>query len=172
MHAAFYWPKTLTYLSQTSKKFHELTKLRWVWSDAVKRHVIDKGLPVPAAASGIKALSAKHLEARAVHAAKFNDNWYSAQPKPRGAVEFQVGAAISDGTSAAVKEVLFLRGRCGEFLLTLTGKTIECWEVPLDGSGAYRIAEWTDDHGIEQLVVNQDPMHDVEVAYLAIDTAE
>lgn len=148
--------------------------MRWVWSDAVKRHVVDKGLPIPAAhsANGIKALSAQHLEARAVHAAKFNDNWYSAQPKPRGAIEFFVDAKTPEGNPVAVKEVIFLKGRCGEFLVVWAGETIECWEVPLDGSGAYRIATWTEQGQIQQVVVNEDPKHHTEIAYLSLDTSE
>lgn len=144
-----------------------------MWSDAVKRHVIDRGLPVPAASTtGIKALSAQHLESRAVHAAKFNDNWYSPHPKPRGAIEFSLEGVEPDGTPASVRKVLFLKGRSGEFLVTLARKTIECWEVPLDGSGAYRIAEWTDEHGIEQLLVNEDPNHPAEIAYVGKDALE
>ncbi|KAI0687901.1 hypothetical protein BC835DRAFT_1285891 [Cytidiella melzeri] len=164
--------KDIITLRKSSKKFYELTKMRWVWSDAVKRHVIDKGLPVPAASTGIKAFSSQHLESRAVHAAKFNDNWYSAQPKPRGAIEFQVNIFQPDGSPYAVRQVVFLKGRCGEFLLTLAWNTIECWEIPLDGSGAYRIAEWTDEQGIEQILVNDDPKHAAEVAYLAVSDVD
>ncbi|KAI0085102.1 hypothetical protein BDY19DRAFT_897406 [Irpex rosettiformis] len=166
--------KDIITLRKSSKKFYELTKLRWVWSDAVKRHVIGKGLPIPAAhsASGIKALSAKHLEARAVHVAKFNDNWSSAQPQPRGAVEFSVDTVNAEGNPVAVKEVIFLKGRCGEFLVVWAGDTIECWEVPLDGSGAYRIATWTDQGGIRQVVVNEDPKHPTEIAYMSLDPTD
>lgn len=77
-----------------------------------------------------------------------------------------------DPVPAEVRKVLFLTGRSGEFLVILVDRTIECWEVPLDGSGAYRIAEWTDEHGIEQLIVNQDPKHPAEVAYIAADPFE
>ena len=144
-----------------------------MWSDAVKRHVIDRGLPVPAASvGGIKALSAQHLESRAIHAAKFNDNWYSSHPKPRGAIEFMLEGVEPDGAPVPVRQVLFLKGRSGEFLATLAGKSIVVWEVPLDGSGAYRVAEWMDEHGIEQLVVNEDPNHPVELAYVSKDRSK
>jgi hypothetical protein len=146
-----------------------------VWSDAVQRLFIDRGLPIPAAPTtdlGIKALSSQHLETRAVHSAKLNENWYSMQPAPRRAIDFQVQTRDSDGRPMAIREILFLKGRCGEFILTLTGDTIECWEVPLDGSGAYRVAEWSEVYGIEQLLVNEDPMHAHEVAFLAKDSQE
>lgn len=138
----------------------------------MKRHLIDKGLPVPASSPGLKAFSSEHLEARAVHAAKLHDNWYSKRPKPRRAIEFRLERIEGDQRPPAVNQVLFLPGRSGEFIVTLAGGVIICWEVPLDGSGAYRIAEWTEDNAVEQIVVNQDPGHDVEIAYRSPDRTE
>ncbi|KIP11576.1 hypothetical protein PHLGIDRAFT_63566 [Phlebiopsis gigantea 11061_1 CR5-6] len=169
MIISFIEVKDILSLRQTSKKFYSLTKLRWVWTNAVKRHVIDKGLPVPASSSGLKAFSSGHLEARAVHAAKLHDNWYSKHPKPRRAVEFSLDRIEGDERPPAVNQVLFLTGRSGEFIVTLAGGVITAWEVPLDGSGAYRIAEWMHDNAVEQIVVNQDPGHDVELAYRSPD---
>ena len=161
-------PVLLLFL-KTSKRFYALTKLRWVWTDAVKRHLIDKGLPVPASKLGLKAFSAEHLEARTVHAAKLHDNWYSRHPKPQRAIEFKLDLIEGDERLPAVNQVLFLPGRSGEFIVALAGGVITCWEVPLDGSGAYRIAEWTNDNAVEQIVVNQDLGNDVELAYRSPD---
>lgn len=147
--------------TQTCKKLCRLTKSRWVWTNAVKRHVLGKGLPIPASNPGIKSLSAAHLEARVVHAAKLHDNWYSKNPRPRQAIEFQARCMLDDaaGTPASpVSQVLFMPARSGEFLLVLAGKRLSCWEVPLDGSGAYEIVCIHEDGiNIEQVIVNQEP---------------
>jgi len=134
-----------------------MTKLCWVWSNAMKRHIIDRGLPVPAGSSDIKALSSEHLEARAVHAAKFHENWYSPRPAPRRSIEFR-GAKfnIEKPANTIIRQVLFLPGRNGELLLSTAGKVMTCWEVPLGGSGAYPVAEWVSEAEIEQMIVNED----------------
>lgn len=156
-----------------------MTKLRWIWSDAVKRHITDKGLPLPAARSDLKTLSAEHLEARTIHAAKFHDNWYSKRPAPQRAVEFYVDEHPPENgpeesqESCKISTVLFLPGRNGEFLIILGDGVITCWEVPLDGSEAYRFAEYKEISGnrIKQLIVNDDPTHPVQLAYLAEDAS-
>ena len=33
---------------QSSKRFGPVTRLRWVWAEALTSHVLDRGLPVPA----------------------------------------------------------------------------------------------------------------------------
>jgi hypothetical protein len=62
-------------LRMTSKRFSSVTKQRWVWSDVLKHHVVDKRLPVPAFIADLKSLSAKELESRAIHASRFDRNW-------------------------------------------------------------------------------------------------
>ncbi|TCD60584.1 hypothetical protein EIP91_009842 [Steccherinum ochraceum] len=145
--------KEILTLRKTSKRLYSMTKLRWVWSNAMKRHIIDKGLPVPAA-DGIKqpSVSAVDLESRIVHAAKFHENWYSDRPTPRRTIIFR------DGHLGSVSQVLFLPGRDGQYLVTVARKMITCWEVPLDGSDAYRLAEWRcePELTIEKVVVNED----------------
>jgi len=157
---------------QTSRRFHHLTKLRWVWHNAIKRHVIDRGLPIPAAASDLRGLSAEHLETRVIHAARFHENWNSAQPKPRRLIKFdadEAPEAVSEEDpprqSSLVKQVLFLPGRSGEYVVTLVERTISCWEVPLDGSGAYRVAVWENPSAVDQIVVNEDSKHDAALAF-------
>ena len=145
---------------QTSKRLCSMTKLRWVWSNAMKKHVIDKGLPVPAAA-GIEAVSASavDLESRTVHAAKFHENWYSDRPTVRRSIVFHDEYHESASERPPVRQVLFLPGRDGQYLVTVTRWTIICWEVPLQGGQAYRVAEWPCEpfHHIEKVVVNEDP---------------
>ena len=145
-----------------------MTKIRWVWLNALKRHVIEKGLPVPAAPDmDLKALSSNHLETRTVHAAKFHENWYSTNPKPRRIIEFQPETCIPEPEEqkpkVAVTQVLFLPGRNGEYIVTAVGKTVTCWEVPLDGSGAYRIAEWKSHGDVEQIIANEDSKHHIQL---------
>lgn len=146
-------------LLKTSKRLCSVTKLRWVWSDAVKRHVIDKGLPVPKAVADLKTLSSKDLEIRVVHATRFHENWNSAAPKARQSVTFDAHRAsdnLLEFEKPSVRQLFFLPGYNGELLVTLVGSTITCWDVPLDGSKAYIVAEWTHDRKIEQVVVNDE----------------
>ncbi|GBE80654.1 hypothetical protein BKA93DRAFT_801705 [Sparassis latifolia] len=163
--------KDILALRKTSKRFYSMTKLRWVWYDAMKRHVIAKGLPVPAADVDLRVFSAEHLEARAVHAAKFHDNWCSPQPKPRHSIEFHAERCLPDelpqDLKTTVKHVFFLPGRNGEFLVTVVGRVITCWEVPLDGSGAYRVAEWVSSSRVEQAVVNEDPKNEAVLTFVS-----
>ncbi|KAH8085955.1 hypothetical protein BXZ70DRAFT_956621 [Cristinia sonorae] len=151
--------KEILTLRKTSKRLYSMTKLRWVWSNAIKQHVIDKGLPVPAA-EGIKKVpaSAVDLESRTVHAAKFHENWYSSNPTPRRTITFygeNFGPIIE---RSPVKQVLFLPGKNGQYLVTVSRRMITCWEVPLDGAEAYKVAEWTCtlDTTIEKVIVNED----------------
>lgn len=148
-----------------------MTKLRWVWHDAMKRLVIDRGLPVPAADADLKLLSAEHLEARAVHAARFHDNWCSPQPRPTRRIEFRADKCLPDEVPDShptnVNQVLFLPRHSGEFLVTVVGRVITCWEIPLDGSGAYRVAEWVSSKKVDQVVINEDPKHEAILAYLS-----
>ena len=152
---------------QTSKRLYSMTKLRWVWSNAIKKHVIDKGLPVPAA-EGIKAtaVSAVDLESRAVHAAKFHENWYSDRPTPRKTIVFHDEHLSPTSERFPVRQVLFLPGRNGQYLATASKRAVTCWEVPLDGVDAYKVAEWhCEPHlCVEKLVVNEDPKSSATVA--------
>ncbi|EMD37639.1 hypothetical protein CERSUDRAFT_94639 [Gelatoporia subvermispora B] len=179
----FLYVKDILGLRQTSRRFQSLTKLRWVWHSALKRHVVDQGLPVPAAASDLQSLSAEHLESRVIHALRFHENWNAAQPKVQRSIKFDTdvpscetelegegeGGCAEDvprmPRTLQVKQVLFLPGRNGDFVLTLTERTIACWEVPLDGSDAYRIAVWENAVPIDQMVVNEDPTHEAVLAF-------
>ena len=154
-----------------------MSKLRWVWYDAMKRHVIQKGLPVPAAApADLKALTAEHLEARAVHASSFHDNWNAPHPRARRTVEFSAaprgceeegGPLALEENANAVKHVSFLPGRNGQYLLTVVGKVLTAWEIPLGESEAYPAAEWVSVRKIEQVVVNDDPRAEAVVAIVS-----
>ncbi|KAL4243869.1 hypothetical protein ABKN59_010758 [Abortiporus biennis] len=176
---SFLGVKDILQLRQTSKRLYLMTKLRWVWSNAMKRQVIDKGLPVPASVDAdLKEISAQHLEARAVHAAKFHENWYSSRPTPRRSIEFAAEVPFPDSVTFSenhppkfvVRQVRFLPGRNGEVIVTSVNRFVTCWEVPLDGSGAYRIAEWQAPRSVEQLLVNEDPRHPVQLACMTGDT--
>ncbi|CDO77102.1 hypothetical protein BN946_scf184501.g7 [Trametes cinnabarina] len=161
-------------LRKTSKRLLGLSKLRWVWYDAMKRHVVQKGLPIPAASlDDLKALDAEHLEARAVHAARFHDNWHSPHPVSKKTVEFSAVMYMDDALpeegygQSAVTHVSFLPGRNGKYLVTAVGRMLTCWEVPLGESEAYPVAEWIAARKIEQVVVNDDPKSDVVLAYVS-----
>ena len=147
-----------------------MSKLRWVWYDAIKRHVIEEGLPVPAAAvADLKALTVEQIEARAVHAASFHDNWTSARPVAKKTLEFcavnYLDDVLPEEHRSAVTNVSFLPGREGQFLITAVGRVLTCWEVPLGESEAYRIAEWVSTRKIEQVIVNDDPKAEVVLAF-------
>ncbi|KZT10767.1 uncharacterized protein LAESUDRAFT_741181 [Laetiporus sulphureus 93-53] len=162
-------------LRKTSKRFYSMTKLRWVWHDAMKRHIIDRGLPVPAADKDIQKFSAEHLEARAVHAARFHENWCSPKPKARQRIEFQADTILCNENpelhKTTVSNVSFLSGQNGEFLVTAVERVITCWEVPLDGSGTYRVADWVCSKKVEQLIVNEDPKSEAVVTCVSANRA-
>lgn len=120
-----------------------------------------KGLLIPALKGGLRVFSREHLESRVVHHAKLNHNWHSKCPKPRRAIEFNVNNGDNSRPPRMVSKVLFMGGRNGEFLLTLAGGSLSAWEIPLDGSGVYLVAEC--DRFVEDATVNGDPLHPVEV---------
>ena len=146
-----------------------MSKLRWVWYDALRRHVIEKGLPVPAATvADLKALTAGHLEARTVHALRVHSNWNSPHPRTRTSLDFNIAPYRADllpeEQCTSVQHVSFLPGRNGQFLLTAVHCRLTAWEVPLGESEAYPVAEWVFDRRIEQVIVNDDPQAEVVVA--------
>ncbi|KAI0663468.1 hypothetical protein C8Q70DRAFT_950020 [Cubamyces menziesii] len=161
-------------LRKTSKRLCNMSKLRWVWYDAMKRHVVQKGLPIPAASiADLKALDAEHLEARAVHAARFHDNWNSAHPVSKKAIEFSAVTYLDDAlpdesySRSSVTHLSFLPGRNGKYLVSVVGRVLTCWEVPLGETEAYAVAEWVASRKIEQVIVNDDPQAEVVLAYIA-----
>ncbi|KAI0317212.1 hypothetical protein OF83DRAFT_1172202 [Amylostereum chailletii] len=154
-------------LRMTSKRFSSVTRLRWVWSEALKHHVIDRKIPVPAFIADLKSLSARELEARALHATTFQRNWCAPEPRPRRALDFRVNIEL-DGSQtyglletepAPVSHVMFPPGYNGELLITVSEhKRVVCWEVPLGGSQAFVVAERSLSHAkISAIVVNEDP---------------
>ncbi|KAI0044230.1 hypothetical protein FA95DRAFT_1574617 [Auriscalpium vulgare] len=152
-------------LRMTAKRFFSVTNLRWVWSDALRRHVIDKRLPFPSPNADLKSLSAKELEVRALHAARFQQNWCSPAPRPRGGIEFQArhmetdeSAALLEAHPHPISQVLFPSGHNGELVLTVEKARIVCWEVPFGGSEAFMVAERSlPDAAIGGVVVNDEP---------------
>ncbi|TFY55727.1 hypothetical protein EVJ58_g8065 [Rhodofomes roseus] len=163
-------------MRQTSKRLFTLSKLRWVWHNAIKRHILDRGLPIPAGGTDLKMLSAEQLEARAVHAAKFHDNWCSANPTARHTLSFSADQYLPEETleshKSTVSHIAFLPGCSGQFLVTVVGRIITCWEVPFDGSGAYRIADYVSPLQVEQLVINEDSEAEGTLAYLTGSPAQ
>ncbi|KAI0775768.1 hypothetical protein BD413DRAFT_470436 [Trametes elegans] len=158
-------------LRKTSRRFCAMSRMRWVWYDAMKRHVVSKGLPIPAASvADLKALDAEALEARAVHASKFHDNWNAAHPVSRKAVAFSavtyMDDQVPDDHLTAVSHLVFLPGQNGRYLVTAVGRILTCWEVPLGESQAYPVAEWIAARRIEQVIVNDDPEGEVVLAYV------
>ncbi|TFY80896.1 hypothetical protein EWM64_g3109 [Hericium alpestre] len=163
-------------LRKTSKRFSSVTKLRWVWSDALKHHILDKSIPLPTPIADIPLLTAKELEICALHAARFHGNWCSDHPRPRRCVEFQIHKSededappqvepegLSRAHPHAVSQVIFLPGRNGELLITVSGMNrVVCWEVPLRGSEAFVVAERTLPFGrkLDGLIVNEDPSNE------------
>ncbi|CAL1706693.1 unnamed protein product [Somion occarium] len=145
-------------LRQTCKRMYKLTKLRWVWSTAIRRLVNEKRLTVPALNHDTKAFSVKHFETRAVHAVKFHENWHSPQPSPRHRIRIQT-------LDSAIKKVFFLPGRKGEILVTVTNRTIACWEVPLMGSEGFCIAKLVSPADIYDVVINEVPTHDTQIVF-------
>ncbi|KAI0305659.1 hypothetical protein B0F90DRAFT_1699804 [Multifurca ochricompacta] len=154
-------------LRMTSKRFSSVTKQRWVWSDVLKHHVIDKRLPVPAFIADLKSLSAKELEVRVIHASRFHRNWSSLQPRSRRNVDFYAREPINEEASSLtlldvhphpISQVHFPPGYNGELLITVEESRVACWEIPFEGSEAFLVAErYLNGSVIDGLVVNDDP---------------
>lgn len=152
-----------------------MSKLRWVWLDAIQRHVVDRGLPVPAGGIDLLTLSAKQLEARAVHASNFHKNWSSPQPTARYTFSFNADKCLPDEEpddhKSTVTQVAFLKGSSGQLLVTAVGRVITCWEVPFGGASAYRVAEHVASNLVEQLIPNEDEDGEAALAYLTGSSA-
>ncbi|TFY59498.1 hypothetical protein EVG20_g7773 [Dentipellis fragilis] len=158
-------------LRMTSKRFAAVSNLRWVWSDALKRHVIDRNIPIPGYPGDLKSLSSKDLEIRALHATRFQENWCSNRPRTKRCFQFNVddsddadanaaGASLTREHPAPVSHVLFVPGSNGELIITVSGTScITCWEVPLSGSESFIVAEskMPKNHIIDGIAVNTDP---------------
>ncbi|KZV70049.1 hypothetical protein PENSPDRAFT_685812 [Peniophora sp. CONT] len=127
-------------LRLSSKRFGPVTRLRWVWAEALTRHVLDKGLPVPAPVRDLKTLSSKELENRTRHATAFQRNWTSVQPAPKRTFEFAAGNDTA-GVPEPVTHVRFLPGSDGRLVLAVQQSRVVCWEVPLGGEDAFVVAE-------------------------------
>ena len=143
---------------------HRLSKLRWVWSTATKRLIIERRLTIPALDLGFSSFSAKHFETRAVHAVKFHDNWHSERPAPKRKIKVQLRPKPGE-TCSTVKKVFFLPGKKGEVLVTVTQRAVACWEVPLSGSEGFLLAEIIVPGDIIDAVVNEDPKHEAQIAF-------
>lgn len=125
----------------------------------MKRQIINKGLRVPAADSeGLRTLTSHDIETRAVHAARFHENWISGHPRVKRSQKFTVKDTINPNRLTCVR---FLKSRKGELVLTVVnGRVIMCWEVPLGlRTEPLKIAQWDElDLGfIVDIVVNEDP---------------
>ncbi|KAI0755901.1 hypothetical protein BC629DRAFT_1598355 [Irpex lacteus] len=160
--------KGVVTLRKTSKRLYGLTNSRSVWRDAVKRDVIDRGLPMAAAhvEGGIDALSAQELESYAISVAQFNESWYSATPQLRKDVEFKAFMWHYPGQHSDIREVFF-KGVSGEFLIVISGDTTVVWEVPFDGARPCRkVTNFTLGGGVRDVVVNDDPNHINALAWM------
>ena len=133
----------------------------------IKHHVIDRRLPVPAFIADLKALSAKELEVRAIHASRFHRNWSSSHPRSKRNVEFFARELTAEEASSLelstvhphpISHVFFPPGHHGELLITVERDRVACWEVPFEGSEVFLVAER---HllgcVVDGLVVNEDP---------------
>ncbi|KAI9432147.1 hypothetical protein F5148DRAFT_1270493 [Russula earlei] len=154
-------------LRMTSKRFISVTRQRWVWSDALKHHVIDRRLPVPAFIPDLNSLSAKELEVRAIHASRFHRNWCSPHPRSRRNVDFPTREPIAEDLSSLslskdhphpISQVLFPPGYNGQLLITVEQNRVACWEIAFEGSEAFLVAERNlAGRVIDGLVINDDP---------------
>ncbi|CCL98660.1 uncharacterized protein FIBRA_00662 [Fibroporia radiculosa] len=150
--------KDILSLRRTSHRFYSVTKSRWVWHDAVKYHLTGKGIPIPADTGDTRAFSAEQLEARPQHAMTFQ----AARPPPQN--------EEVDTLESVVSHVCFLPGQHGQYLVTVVGRIITCWEIPLDGSDAYRVAEWVNSKRVNHMIVNEDPYSDATLAFASVGT--
>lgn len=148
---------------------YKLSKLRWVWSTAIERLIVEKQLTVPALDFDTTTFSAKHFETRAVHAIKFHENWHSSCPTPKRRIRIEPTPSLGDERDA-IKKVFFLSGKKGEILVTITRQLITCWSVPLGGSEGARVAELVAPATITDAIVNEDSSHGTQIVFSHVDS--
>lgn len=148
---------------------YRLSKLRWVWSTAIKRLMVERQLTIPALGLDVDAFSAKHFETRAVHAIKFHENWHSERPAPKRKVKIQLKPKPGEAFGS-IRRVFFLPGKKGEILVTVTQRSIACWEVPLGGSEGFCLAEIVAPGDIRDAIVNEDPNHETQIVFSHVGT--
>ena len=144
--------------------------------DALKRHVINKKIPVPGYASDLEALSSEQLEVRVLHATVFQRNWCSSRPIPYHRIKIRnpwkgeyYGTPSYVTTRlwpSSVSHIVFLNGHDGKFLVTVSRYThVALWECPLRGARAFMVAEHIISDGeIVSIVANEDPKNKAVVA--------
>ena len=99
-------------------------------------HVIERGLPIPKPVPELSLLSSKELETRVVHATRLHKNWNMLPPEVRRSITTFPASMTGDIETmeqTSVKQLFFLQGYGGELVVTLAGRAITCWEVPLNG---------------------------------------
>lgn len=159
---------------QTCIQLSKVTRLRWVWFDALARHVLSQGLVVPKPMPDLNAASARDLERNTVRATRLHDNWSTACPVPRRKFEFDAGAlakfagvdidgddadSSADKPHAGVSQVLCLPGSGGEVILSVLGRRhIVVARAPMGKSYATALAHWTapEGHSNLEICANQD----------------
>ena len=158
-------------MCKVSAGFYYLANSRWVWCNATRRDILDKGLPLPGPHCDMGSLSTKDIRNRAIHAAKFHDDWHSSKPTPYRAIEFRLRHASSPDSVESnlsqvpsVDQIFFLPRQNGQYIVILAGGVLSCWEVPLEGSTAYLVAEHREASAIKEIVVNDDPTHKAVLA--------
>lgn len=111
---------------------------------------------MPASGKDIRTLASHDLETRAVHAARFHENWTCGHPEIKRSLTF---SAQPTGSTSAVTIIKFLPSRNGELLLTVTNRhKLRCWDVSLGlMAGPVKVAEWAEEPAtVTDIVVNQD----------------
>ncbi|EIN11615.1 hypothetical protein PUNSTDRAFT_131772 [Punctularia strigosozonata HHB-11173 SS5] len=165
-------------LRRTSKRFGAVTRTRWVWQDALARHVLARRLPIPAPEHfDPRTASARALELRAVRAARLDRNWRSGSPKPTRSSSlplslFTLCSILCTGVDVgdSVSQICFLPGSGGERLVAVFRQSmLVCLDVPLCGADPRAVAMWFPPSGSSlEIVANEDPASAGQLAVVYI----
>ncbi|KAG1814653.1 uncharacterized protein BJ212DRAFT_344711 [Suillus subaureus] len=122
------------HLSQTSKRYYLLSKLRSVWYVAFCTEVLARHLPPPGPLRALHALPSAELEHRTLLALSLEKRWPRSTPK----------VIVSSRKRDTVDQILLIPG--GTQVLTVHGNKVVYWLIsgqPGATQGLQKVGEWS-----------------------------
>lgn len=164
-------------LYQTCKQLEKVTRIRWLWHDALDRHVLSRKMALPKPIADLKRALARDLERSAVRATRLDAAWSATAPSARHHIRFdaselakKAGVELGPyhGPHYAVKgeqlemganRVLCLPGKGGELLVTvLDGRHLVVWRASRGAHEPTVLSHWSAPRDYErvEVVANED----------------
>ena len=146
----------LAQLSQVCKKLRYVSMLRPVWLSALLNLVLGHGYPPYAANKPIMDMNASELEKSAIGIVRLAHR--ISQPTPTAT---RTHIFTDRLPNAYITQVLFLPGRCGRWVISVTaGQSLTFWEILDNPIGALLAGSWGDEGFILDVVTNRVPSND------------